>query len=241
MAIAVTNIDSNISTADATSYATAVIPVSSHYNELFTVLVYSVGAADPNIPTFLTPRGLSLTQIRTALASTDHVRMTLFASCISSGGTSGLFTIDFAGQTQTVCAWDINTWTGTAATAVNNGADGIGQNGSSMSQANGTSLTITLPTLQNGSGTYCAFAHAANEVQAVGAGYSNLAAAGLQVNTPSTCFRSYRRFVAAGVPGDNTPNASWSSSVHKYGLAAEVILAATGGGSDTRFAGAIPI
>lgn len=240
MAIAVTNLDSNISTTDATSYATAVIPVSSHYNELFTVLVFSIGAADPNIPTFLTPRGLSLTQIKTQLGTTDHARITLFASCISSGGSSGLFTIDFAGQTQTVCAWDINTWTGTAATAGNNGADGIGQNGSSIAQSNAISLTITLPTLQNGSGTYGAFAHAANEATVAGAGYSNLAAAGLNVGAPTTGFRSFRRFVGANTPGDNTPNATWTSSVHRYGIGAEILLAPTAG-SETAFVGAIPI
>lgn len=235
MAIVPTVLAAAINTTDATSFTTASIAVGSHHNELITVMVYSPAAADPNIPTFTQQRGLSLTQVFTAVATTDHTRMTLFRSCISSGGTTGTFTIDWAGQTQTLAVWDVIAWTGTAATAANNGSDGIGVSNQNVSQSNGTSLTVTLAALQSGSASMAGFAHNISEGTTPGTGYSGTSGSSLNAAGPGTGYRSIYK-----APGDTTPNASWTSNAHRYAIGVELLLAGAVT-ADTEFVGAIPI
>lgn len=233
MAIAPTSLAASINTTDATSFTTASVATSSHYNELFTVVVYSVAGTDPNIPTFTQQRGLSLTQVTTFVNSTDHARITLFRACIASGGSSGSFTIDFAGQTQTIAAWDIVSWTGTGATAANNGSDGIGQTVSTVNSGSSTSLSMSTGALQSGSATYGAFAHGANEGLNAGSGYTTLCA-NQSAGTPATGFRDEYK-----IAGSTTIDMSWTTNQHpRAGAGCEIKIAST---ADTRFVGAIPI
>lgn len=201
-----TILDSGIDTADGTSFVTGSVATAAHYNELITLTVYSVGAADPNIPTLTTARGLTIAQIATRLNSTGHVRMTVFRTCIASGGSTGNLTIDFAGQTQTLCAWEVLAWAATGATAANNGSDGVGGSSSATSSSNRTSTpVITLATLEAGSATYAASAHASNETSVAGTGYLELT--DLQFSGPAAGFQTEWK-----PGGTTTPSATWSTN-----------------------------
>lgn len=233
MAIAPTVLANNINTTDATSFATASVAVASHYNELITLAVFSIAAADPNIPTLTTARGLSISQVQTRLETANHARITIFRTCIASGGSTGTLVIDFAGQTQLSCAWAVTSWTGTRATAGNNGSDAIGVTAVASAGSNpATSISCTLAALQTGSATYGAVTHAISEGTTPGSGYTELSdnnAAG-----PGAGFETEWKLA-----GSTTVDASWTTSAGSFPriiVGAEIINAA-----DTGFVGAIPI
>jgi hypothetical protein len=88
------------STTDATSYANSswTPPASG----LIIVYVASQGlAADPNQPT-ISGNSLTWTAIKTVLNSATDERLTLFGAN-ASGSATGVTTVDFGGQTQTLC------------------------------------------------------------------------------------------------------------------------------------------
>lgn len=236
MAIVPTSIAAAITSTDATSFNTASIAVPSHYNELFLVAVMSAAAADPNIPTFSQQRGLNFAQSLTSLASgSDFTRITVFYSCIASGGGTGSFTFDFAGQTQTICAWDVITWTGTAATAANNGADALGVKAQTANISNATSISRGLAAFQGvGSATFGAGCHGANENVTAGSGYAKL-------NDIIATLPTREFFTEWKAAGASPVDASWTTNSHPSIMNAYEIKVAGSVTTDTQFVGLIPI
>ena len=237
MAIAPSVLLADSTPTDATSYVTASVAVAGHPNELITLGVMSVaGTNDPNIPTLTTARGLNIAQITSVLVA-GLGRLSLFRTCISSGGTTGTLTIDFAGQTQTKCGWHLVSWTGTAATAANNGSDGVAHGSSAASSSNATSITRSMATPASDSADYYVVSHGIAEG-----------------TTPSTGFTELSDVLGSGGPAQSLEAAwiaaavtsiapTWATSVGagpRMIAATEILLGAAAGGQ-TNFLGTIPI
>jgi hypothetical protein len=106
---------------------------------------FRTGGGDPNVPT-ISGNGLTWVQIATALNATSNHRLTLFAAN-ASGATTGVTTIDFAGQNQDGCR---------ASFFLDDGADLSGGVAAAFVQAvagsaTGTSASITLAAAGNSS------------------------------------------------------------------------------------------
>lgn len=235
MAISFTSLAAAINTTDATSFNTAPVDTTAHYNKLITIAIMSrTGSGDPNTPTLSAAHGLSIVAAGNTLVTGSSARLSLWRACIASGGSSGNMTIDFAGQTQTVCAWELLSWSGTGATAANNGSDGVTNGTGNGSGTNGTSISVTLAALQSGSAVYGADMHSTNENTTQGSGLTEIT--DLSAATPATAFHTEWKLA-----GQTTVDASWTTNSAPRIIRAIEILTAPSVGADTQFVGAIPI
>lgn len=195
------------SITDATSYATASISPTANRLVLLAV-ANAVTSGTPNAPT---ATGASMTWTQVTTVTTTQTRLTLFRALSSSPG-SGAITIDFAGQTQTSCQWQISQFSGVI-TSGTNGADAIVQ--SATNNGTGTSGTTTLAAFGSTfNGCYGAFRISANETVTVGSGFTELNQVGTtEGNRLQTEWKN---------SNDTSVDASWTSNVTYRILAVEI-------------------
>jgi hypothetical protein len=167
MVIAATSRSTTGTGTDATSYITTET-ISPASDSLVLIWVFSIVASGPaNIPA---PAGY--TQVLSYGDNANLRRLTLLRAM---GLAPGQVTFDFAGQTQTGCAWSIVEFTGVDTTGTN-GSGAIVQYkaGEVASPATSMSLTLDAPvTLGNTSAG--AFYHSQNQTKTVGTGYTLIA------------------------------------------------------------------
>lgn len=130
----------------ATSATTA--SISPAAQQIVIVSVFGrQGGATENIPT-IAGAGMTWTQINTITADANHCRITLFRG-VSSSPSSGAFTIDFAGQSQTMILWSIDQFGGCDISGTN-GANAIVQSVvNNIEGGTASGLTVTLSAFSN--------------------------------------------------------------------------------------------
>lgn len=213
MAVSATNKATAGNNVDASSFATASITPTA--NKLILAWVYSIAATAPNVAT-ATGNGLTYVQIDSQLDTDSVRRITLFRA-MGSSPSSGAITFDFAGQTQTGCAWSVVEYDGTDISGTN-GSGAIVQSAKNSSTA-ATSLTVTLAAFSStNNGTAGGFGIPLNTAGQPAAG-SGFAATG-QVNQASPNLSIGSEFRN---DNDTTVNmTSGAASIPWVGIAVEI-------------------
>ena len=218
MAIAHTAKTSGNSSTDATSYATASITPGT--SELELVAVVNSKGTTPDTPTIT-----GYTQVATvtyASIAAPQRRVTLLRY-LNSSPSAGALTIDFAGATQTGCAWAISDFSGVD-TGGSNGANAVVQSATNRNDdASGNdTLTVKLAAFGDAvnNATYGAFSQASNNGFDIGTGFTQIhdtAAA-----TPQTGI-----FTEFKLSGDTTVDATdtGASDIAHAGIAIEIKVA----------------
>ena len=159
--------DSNL-----TTYTTASITPLA--NRLILAWVVNTKATTPDLPT-LTGNDLTWVQVATTTFNVIAVptsRVTLFRA-MGSSPTAGAVSIDFAGVTQTSCAWSITTFNNVD-TSGTNGSGAIAQSATNNVDTD-TSLTVTLAAFERASNaTAGGFGTSLAANITVGSGYAAL-------------------------------------------------------------------
>jgi hypothetical protein len=206
MTLTAAQITNGGSTTDASSYtSSSITPVADRLYLL--AVVSSHGSATPNQPTV---SGNGLTWARALTVTFDTVatplkRLTLFRALKSSGVTSGTFTIDFAGQTQTGCRYSLLELTPTDLSG-SDGSGAIADSGTAAGDASSSgSITFTGSGGPN-DGTFSCWAIDANAAITHESGYTEHFDGGY--NTPTTRLETQSKVSSL----DTTPSASWSSA-----------------------------
>lgn len=137
MAVAASNLTTNGSSTDATSYNTA--SVSPAGDALLLLWVSTIAAATPNAPTV---SGNGLTWVQEETITFGSRRITLFRAMGASPST-GALTIDFAGQTQTGAVWSLIQYTGID-TGGTNGSAAVVQSVADANTGTVSNFTVTL-------------------------------------------------------------------------------------------------
>lgn len=217
MTIAATNLTANRDSTDAASYTTA--SVSPTGNDLILVAVLNSKGTTPDTPTISGGGVTTWTQVATRLRSTAN-RLTVFRGVAPASPTPATIVIDFAGATQTSCAWSVGDYSG-CDTGGTNGSNAIVQEVDN-DFAGATSASITLAAFGDAANaTYGAFHHGANETTTAGTGFTRLS--DVFGSAPSNAL-----MVEFRNDNDTTVDASWSSSSPSIGIAIELKSAATG-------------
>ena len=186
MAITATSVETTGVNTDLTSYPTNLqTPTADRLQLLW---VYSIAAAAPNTPT-VTGCNLTWVEVDNQIDSGSLRKITLFRA-LGAIPTLGLLTIDFAGQTQTGCAWSWVEYDGIDISGTN-GSGAIVQSAKNATAVNATSLTVTL----------AAFSDASN---------ATVGGFGIPLNTAATPVVG-SGFTATGQRNQNNPNLSIGS------------------------------
>jgi hypothetical protein len=214
MAILATNLTSG-SLGTAASVNTASITPQS--DTLILVSVSSVNSVSttPNIPT-VTGCGMTWTQVNTINQNTvnQRIRITLFRG-VSASPSTGVLTIDYAGQAQLATDASVNKFVNTDITGTN-AANAIVQT-QTGSITTGTTLNVTLG----------AFANAANAT--FGCGMDNGAQTiNAGANMTSLSFTGYQMAEWAN-NNQTSVNWTWASSDYGVGIAVELKYQLAGG------------
>ena len=165
----------NDDSTDATSYSTGSFTPSA--NKLVIMAVQSSKLTLPDIPT-VTGNNLTWVSIAT-ISVTDTIRLTLFRA-MGSAPSAGAATIDFAGNTQTSCAWSITEFTNT---------DQTGTNGSGAIVQSATNTATGAPISSPFIVTLSAFANPLNATYVAAAG--DIDTSGLNADTGWTQIQNF--------------------------------------------------
>lgn len=218
------NLVTNSSTTDAASYNTASISPGANKLILATVVSRTGITADPNQPT-LSGNGLTWVAIASVVfdnTSSSRRRVTLFRAMGASPST-GAVTIDFGGQTQTACDWNIEEVSGMD-TSGTNGSGAIVQSATNFDNATGTpvsTLTVTLSAFSNtNNATFGAFGYGGTGTSTAGSGFTKLG----DVMDGETSIRLTTEFRS---DNDTSVDISYSAAGEIGGIAIEIKAAGT--------------
>jgi hypothetical protein len=214
MAISASNLTSNGSGTNATSYTTASISPAS--NSLILIAVESDLSGTPPKPTI---SGCSLTWVEVIdchfdQSGTQH-RLTVYRA-LGASPTTGTVTIDYGATTATGCTWSIDQFQNVDTTGTN-GSGAIVQSAKTTEPASGstTSITATLGSaITSGNAAYTAATWEAAESGTRESGWTPLATP--NHTGPSTSTASSWR----NASDDNSATTSWATS----SLAGAVII-----------------
>lgn len=210
MAVAATNLETNGSATDATSYTTGSIAPTANRLVLAWFLS-SIAAGTPNLPTI--SGGGIVTWVLVATRVQGTRRMTLWRA-LSPSPSSGTVTFDLAGQTADGAQWSIADFSDVN-TSGNNGSGALA-NKAVNSASGGTSLICTLTAFADtDDATAGAFFHAINEATNVGAGFGSIGT--INQASPGMSLRS--EFLASN---DTTVDASWTTTSANIGIAVAI-------------------
>lgn len=166
MAVLPTNLTNGMGGAAATSFATA--SISPTAGKLVVIAVYNrKSTGTPATPT-VSGAGLTWTQVVTQVHAAGNSRFTIFRA-MGASPSAGVLTIDFGGETQQMCHWDIVQWTG-ARQGGTNGSLAVPQGIGVTNNNTTTSMTGTLAVVIPSGG--CATYGGIGLVDVVGAGIS---------------------------------------------------------------------
>jgi hypothetical protein len=145
MPVTATHLTTSGSDSSLSSYATA--SISPTANRLVLLAVTSNFTATPNQPT-VSGAGLTWVVVATKLDSDPSRRVTVFRA-LSASPSSGVLTIDFAGQGQSRCSWSVSEFANVDRTGTN-GSNAIVQSASNTNQGTTASgITVTLGAFGN--------------------------------------------------------------------------------------------
>lgn len=229
MAITLTALTSGESDVDATSQATASITPGA--NRLVLATITTQGGGPPATPT-ATGNGLTWVQVATVTYNTvadPFKRITLFRA-MGSAPSAGAVTFDFGAETQVRFAWSVVESNNEVDTGGTNGSAAVVQSATNNANAV-TSLTVTLAAFGSANNaTYGAFGISVIEVQAPGAGFTEIHDIGPAAET----IRIHTEWRS---DNDTTVDQSSVTAADRGGIAIEIKAAATPGGSGSLRAG----
>ncbi|KKL21001.1 hypothetical protein LCGC14_2449830 [marine sediment metagenome] len=224
MAITQAALTEAANTTDATSFTTASITPTA--NRLVLVAVHagtSTGDSPANTPT-ISGNGLTYVQIATIGVNDTgggnlKQTLTLFRAMGASPST-GVITIDFAGETQVGCIWGVDEFAGIDTGGVD-GADAVVQSATNSDDtASVNSLTVTLAAFGDaGNATYGTFGIARNQAFTEGTGFTEISDLGH--GTPNRRLQTEWRD-----DNDTSVDVSWTDAADCFGIAAEIKAAA---------------
>lgn len=203
----VTLLTSGVNSGAGTSFATA--SISPAGNHLILLWVESHPTASP------TATGNGLTWVQVDQATDGNSRATVLRA-MGASPSSGAVTIAFGATSQDTCKWLIVDY-GNVDTSGTNGSGALVQSNHNTATPV-TSLTVTLPAgIGAGNAVAAAIAHAVNETQTAGAGYTKLGE--VSDNSEGDWAHCWRP------DGTTTPSMSWTTSVDGWGVAVEIKFA----------------
>lgn len=228
MAVAAANLTQGGSAVAGSSYSTASITPGSNRLVLVEVSTRTNASVTPNTPT-LSGNGLTWVQIGSSVdwdtGGTSRKRTSLFRSMGASPST-GALTFDFAGQSQTHCAWTVDECTGMD-TSGTNGSGAIVQSASNQdTTGTATSLTVTLAAFSDAdNATYGAFTEGNNVQLTPGSGFSGVGFGTSGVISVTSIFKA---------TNDTTVDASEAVASELGGIAVEIKVAAVAASTPLR-------
>jgi hypothetical protein len=213
VAVSGTTVASVYTGVDASSFATNSYTPTA--NRLMIAYVGNTKSGTPETPT-LSGNGLTWDQLVTYQPDTAGTqrRMTIFVAKSGASPSAGAVTADFGGVSQLGCAVIVDEFNGADLTGTALAA--IVQNKTGSTSGSATSESITLNNaIGSGNATYGAFMHQADEATNPGTGYTQLGT-GTFTSPAESHLTEYR------ADGNTTVDASWTTSIQKGGIAAEI-------------------
>ena len=133
------------SSTPASSFATASIAPTA--SRLILIFVSSEVAGNPNTPT-VTGAGLTFTTVLSYRSvSKDTKRITILRA-LSQSPSTGALTIDFGGQSQSICQWSVAEFANIDTSGAN-GAGAIVQSAGNDNNGTSTGIAVTLASFQH--------------------------------------------------------------------------------------------
>jgi len=209
MAVSATHKTVGGSVSTATSYATASVTPSAL--KLIVLMVYNnVASGTPNTPT-VSGNGITWAQWSTGVFTNGTSRGSVFTAYSISAPSTGVITIDCAGQSQNRCNWSLAEFDGANVLGLN-GTAGIVQSGIQQGASLG-STTVTLGAFTSVNNATYGFCRT-NQTSAItpGTGFTEL---GEDDSTTAT----QHQFLASN---DTTVDWTDGGTATMYGIAVEV-------------------
>lgn len=211
--------------ANVTSQALASVSFAANKLKTLSINHRNFTGTAPPVPTFTGP--LTWVQVATNYYDTGPTslkRVTVFRA-LNTSGTSGVVTMDFAGDSQTDVCWSLEEWTDADAT----GTDGSGAIVQSVTAkdetGSATSITATLAAFSSAdNSTYGAFGHVAptnGATASAGSGFTTL------TNNAAPQIGLVTMYKASN---DTTVDGSLSGVAYELGMIAVEIKAAAASG-----------
>ncbi len=138
MALAFTNLTNSGSVAQTGTTASVAFANNTLY-------IISLGAhSSSGAIAFVTPVGGGITWTQVAMSNSAINRLAIYCGYVASGASTGTVALDTGAANTNRFRWSIESVTGSAATAANNGSDAFGTAGYEQQTATQTSSSVTL-------------------------------------------------------------------------------------------------